>query len=212
MSTMKVGDITITPDGIQFGNAAPSRPSPPPQIPSTPEPSWLRQQIRARPWMLLPLVLLSAAAIALALGATGLAIYLSLPALMLLVPVVLLPTGAIIGLAMVISARRSAAPEVAPPSISSSVLERRAETLRPLLATGSPDMTVENLVKRSGMSEHVVVETLTALTEQGVVDEELDVETGEWFYQLITPAQPESAPMSLSERRAHLAKQSKERS
>ena len=148
----------------------------------------------------------------LALGATGLALYLGLPSLLLLVPAVLLPTGALIGLVMLISARRSAATAPAPVGVAPALLQQRAEKLRPLLATGSSDMTVEHLVKRSGMSEHAVVETLAALTEQGVVDEELDVETGEWFYQLITPIKPESAPMSLSERRALLAKQSKERS
>ncbi len=61
-------------------------------------------------------------------------------------------------------------------------LSLHADRLRPLLVGASTDQTVEWLVEKSGLPEASVVRTLALMRARHEVSEELNVDTGEWYY------------------------------
>lgn len=58
----------------------------------------------------------------------------------------------------------------------------RTARLRPHLGEKNEGHTVRALAVKAGLTEVATVETLLALKNQGAVVEELNVDTGEWFY------------------------------
>jgi hypothetical protein len=77
-----------------------------------------------------------------------------------------------------------------------------AERLRPLLGEAKPEQTIEWIAERSGLPEAEVVRTLAFMRDRHEVAEELNTETGEWYYgrTLALPA----ASLHLDERLAAL--------
>jgi hypothetical protein len=61
-------------------------------------------------------------------------------------------------------------------------LGEHAARLRPLLGEAKPEQTVEWIVERSGLPEATVVRTLAFMRDRHDVTEELNTETGEWYY------------------------------
>jgi hypothetical protein len=81
-------------------------------------------------------------------------------------------------------------------------LADHAARLRPLLLEAKPEQTVEWIVERSGLPEAVVVRTLVRMRDRDEIMEELNTETGDWYYgqPLALPA----IPRALDERLAEL--------
>lgn len=81
-------------------------------------------------------------------------------------------------------------------------LGEHAARLRPLLSEARPEQTVEWIVERTKLSEATVVRTLAFMRDRHEVTEELNTETGEWYYgsALSLPA----ASLHLDERLAAL--------
>ncbi|MDG1481747.1 MAG: hypothetical protein P8R54_19285, partial [Myxococcota bacterium] len=88
MSKLKVGDITITPDGIRFDNTSSSTtihaqpPQAQPQV--VPQSSVLGQVLQNRPWLIAPIFALGLTGLSLAVVISALALYFSLPWLLVL--------------------------------------------------------------------------------------------------------------------------------
>ena len=61
----------------------------------------------------------------------------------------------------------------------------RVNRLLPALTDTSVKATTTEIAKRSGILEHIVVEVLLELKKRGEVEEELNLETGEFFYRKI---------------------------
>ena len=57
-----------------------------------------------------------------------------------------------------------------------------ADALRALLADSNQDQTIEWIVTRSGLPEPTVVRTLAFMRARQEVSEDLNVDTGEWYY------------------------------
>ena len=70
--------------------------------------------------------------------------------------------------------------------------------LKAALATGQTKPTVESLVADLALPEAAVVRSLIHLRDEGVVREELDLDTGNWFYSLNDTGAP--APRDLNSR------------
>jgi len=81
-------------------------------------------------------------------------------------------------------------------------LTEHAARLRPLLGEAKPEQTVEWIVERSGLPEAAVVRTLVFMRDRDEIMEELNTETGDWYYgqPLALPA----IPRALDERLAEL--------
>ena len=89
------------------------------------------------------------------------------------------------------------------------VVKNKAATLRPALPSppeygpkllgllSQDDTSIAGLVRTSGLAEAEVVRTLSALEQRGEILEELNTDTGEYFYRV-----PEGGgrPLSLQER------------
>src|SRR5262249_32653439 len=58
------------------------------------------------------------------------------------------------------------------------------ERLRRVLAERAPEQTVERLAEQLGLPEATVVRALVAMRRRGEIDEELNTQTGEWYYCL----------------------------
>jgi hypothetical protein len=79
-------------------------------------------------------------------------------------------------------------------------------TLRQLLAHSRPDQTVPWIVHRTGWSEGTVVHALALLRSSGELLEELDLDTGEFYY--VVPTNPFTlAPADLDTRLGTLTPQ-----
>ena len=77
-----------------------------------------------------------------------------------------------------------------------------AVRLRPLLGEAKPEQTVEWIVERSGLPEAIVVRTLMYMRDRDEIAEELNTETGDWYYG--QPFALPAAPRALDERLAAL--------
>ena len=118
------------------------------------------------------------------------------PANMLSLSLRFLPTGlplaclgsGILGLGLVKQKAATSLPALpGPPQHGPKLLEM----------LGGNDTTVLGLVRKSGLPEVDVVRTLAALEQRGEVQEELNTDTGEFFYRV---SQGEERPLSLQER------------
>ncbi|MEE2751646.1 MAG: hypothetical protein VX519_09465 [Myxococcota bacterium] len=83
---------------------------------------------------------------------------------------------------------------------SNAIPTAARERLITLLNNAEPQWTVESLVRESGMGEANLVRSLAALERSGEITEELDTETGEYFYRIADPKG--GRPLSLQERLA----------
>ncbi|HWO17321.1 MAG TPA: hypothetical protein VNO30_01045 [Kofleriaceae bacterium] len=81
-------------------------------------------------------------------------------------------------------------------------LGEHAARLRPLLAEARPEQTIEWIVEKSGLPEVTVVRTLAFMRDRHDVTEELNTETGEWYYGATLSLPP--ATRHLDERLAAL--------
>ncbi|MBN1945937.1 MAG: hypothetical protein JW797_09685 [Bradymonadales bacterium] len=79
------------------------------------------------------------------------------------------------------------------------LLLARMERLRPYLANRDDTHTVEWFVHQTGMTEEAVVLALKEMVERGEVEEDLDLDSGEWFYYS-ADQEIEKATLPLSER------------
>jgi hypothetical protein len=81
-------------------------------------------------------------------------------------------------------------------------LAAHADRLRPLLGEGRTEQTVEWIAARSGLPEATVVRALVFMRDRNEIAEELNTESGEWYYApvLALPA----VPRDLDERLATL--------
>jgi hypothetical protein len=77
-----------------------------------------------------------------------------------------------------------------------------AARLRALLAEARPEQTVEWIIEKSGLPEATVVRTLAFMRDRHEVTEELNTETGEWYYGATLALPP--ASRHLDERLAAL--------
>ena len=103
------------------------------------------------------------------------------------------------------STERSTAPDL---------FEARMLKLLPLLDADSPSTTFERLVAETGMTEPALVETLSLAESRGILDEELNLETGEWYYRRSGRARAEAAaqePRSIEDRQQALRGRRKEK-
>lgn len=100
--------------------------------------------------------------------------------------------------------RRHPLPSAAAPSDRARLEEERARRLRPLLVDQGQLATVEWLVEQTGMMPEVVVRSLAYFEARGELDEELNLDTGEWYYRL-NHAPTRLAPLTLRERVERLA-------
>jgi len=81
-------------------------------------------------------------------------------------------------------------------------LDGYAARLRPLLREANPEQTIEWITQRSGLPEAAVVRTLAFMRDRREIEEELNTETGEWYYS--TPLALPAASLHLDERLAAL--------
>ena len=77
-----------------------------------------------------------------------------------------------------------------------------ATRLRPLLGQAKHEQTVEWIAERAGLPEATVVRTLVFMRDRDEIVEELNTETGEWYYG--APLALPAAPRALDERLAAL--------
>jgi len=83
---------------------------------------------------------------------------------------------------------------------SNTIPAGHRERLITLLKDTEPQWTVESLVLKSGLGETDLVRSLAAMERGGEITEELDTETGEYFYQISEGRT--GRPLSLQERLA----------
>ncbi len=81
---------------------------------------------------------------------------------------------------------------------SNAIPAGHRERLIALLENAESQWTVESLVLKSGIGEMDLVGSLAALERSGEITEELDTETGEYFYQITD--RRSGRPLSLQER------------
>ena len=68
-------------------------------------------------------------------------------------------------------------------SDSQAVRKERERRMRSLLDARTPRASVSELAQGTGWTEEVVLETLKALIEQDLWEEDLDLDSGLWFYK-----------------------------
>jgi hypothetical protein len=90
-------------------------------------------------------------------------------------------------------------------------LDRNWQQISRALSEANPEASVETLAESHGLAVEEVVWTLGVLCDRGEVSEELNLDTGEWYYTLLESAEPrendeipdvvaESRPLTLAER------------
>lgn len=88
-----------------------------------------------------------------------------------------------------------------PPASSTAVIAERSRRVATVLEqTGRA--TFERLAARLRWTEPALLETLMAMTESGHLVEDLDLETGEWFYRLQATDFGTGAALTLADRQA----------
>ncbi len=213
MARLRVGDIVIEDGDIRIGgrsmaSAGPAARSTAPAGPRQPS----RQELLAA----IPLRgrVLAVAGAVVALAGVGWAAFLGPLAPGIFgfatsgIPLLAIGIGALaVGLLKRQAERRALAVRQA---ADDRLLRDRFDRLRPLLEAASEENTVEHLMRAAGMTEAAVVETLASGQRRGWVHEDLDVETGDWFYS-VTEAGRSAAPadrahLTVTERKALLPK------
>lgn len=214
MAKLKVGDIVIEDGNISFGGQS-STPAPPSQparapAPVPPRKSQLLENIAQMPFKVRPFVTTGSITFLLGLAlllavswsnlnagpSGGLSLYFLLVAL----PLVSIG-GALFGFGMVKHLLSRPQAQAAAMTVDEQLFQARMAKLRPHLADASETNTVENLVKRSGMTERALVETLFLMKERKIVEEELNFDSGDWYYVLSDRAgSDERRPLALEER------------
>ena len=81
---------------------------------------------------------------------------------------------------------------------SNAIPQAHREKLIALIGNSESQCTVESLVRDSALAEIELVRSLAALERSGEICEELDTETGEYFYRLAD--RRSGRPLSLQER------------
>lgn len=138
-----------------------------------------------------------AALVALGLGALGVTlagvVQLSVPAFVLVAGGVVL---------LVVDGRRAVAPGSAArdPDSDEAVTAVRATRVAAALSAAEGPMRLGQLVTALGWSEEAVVDGLNHLVEGGRADEELDLDSGEWWYRLQVADPLLTQALSISER------------
>ena len=100
-------------------------------------------------------------------------------------------------------AEREAAKALPPaPSVSPVVLAERSRRVRDWLQT-RPQATFEEIAQALRWTESALVETLLHMKESGVLEEDLDLDSGQWIYRMQTATDTgTAASLMLSERSA----------
>jgi hypothetical protein len=179
MSEIRVGDILIKGDKITFN--ASEKPQPVDQLEISGQITLLAQ-ISA--WPLPEWLFPSAGIFAWVLGVLSRILFGHIPVLGWIIPVPFFLIGlCLFVLAFLISrehemGRRMAAQQ------QQKLLESRFSLLKPFLLDSDPSHTVEWLVKQTGMTDLAVLQTLQALIQQGVVEEDFSGERKQWYYYL----------------------------
>lgn len=88
-----------------------------------------------------------------------------------------------------------------PPSSSEAVIAERSRRVYAHLER-SGTATFEGLAAALRWTESALLETLVAMKDSGHLVEDLNLETGEWFYRLQTTDYGTGAPMTLADRQA----------
>lgn len=186
MSRIQVGEITIDGQSVHIGS-----PADPPRIPgaAAAQPSPDAFLLHAVPRIPVPTAALALAGVLLVVAGTAVSLavgVLANPLGALLRGGVLAPVGlGLLGLALLkrLAAGRSA-------TVLAASLPGDPETyvarLRPLLAGDPASTTVAALARRAGWTEPVVVRVLALMRQRGEVAEELDLDTGHFYYTTLT--------------------------
>ena len=88
------------------------------------------------------------------------------------------------------------------PTVSPVVLAERSRRVCDWLQ-GRPQATFEELAQGLRWTESALVETLLHMKEAGVIDEDLDLDSGQWIYRIQTATDTgTAASLMLSERQA----------
>ncbi len=229
MAKLKVGDIVIDDDGnVSFdgGGARPApgpavqhRPAPPPRPPR----KGVGKVVQGLPGSAGLLAVLGSLALVAGLAGLGAGVAMLsgvvaawLPVLWLVLGIPLSGVGFSL-LALALTKKLTAPPGPARGAKTvgkTDLFEARMEMLQPLLELRDPEMTVERLIRETGMLERVVVETLSLAEQRGLVDEAVNLDTGEWYYQSLGKGGAKPAfeePRSLEDRRQVLRQKQKEK-
>lgn len=84
-----------------------------------------------------------------------------------------------------------------------AALAPELERVRALLSTPDATFTLEELIARLGLAQPTAVRALVRLRDTGEIEEELNTDTGEWFYRQ-TPKLPERRSLDLDSQLAEL--------
>jgi len=217
MATLKVGEIVIDDGRVSFDGQSARPPAPPEVSPLPPQTSHRSLSdavggVPGRPRTLIAAsgLLVVVAAMALASSLLSSSSLMSLAALVLAVPVMF----AAIGLFAVGLAKRALVrgPKEVSDSSEQELLSARLKKLEPLLGSRRDDLTFEVLRQESGFTESALLATLQKAETIGLVKEELNLETGEYYYRINPRTAPEDErPRTLDERAAALAKRATKR-
>lgn len=233
MAKLKVGDIVIEDGNVSFdGGASPAAsvpvpvpasasPPPPAPKPARRDPLEVARGLPGSPRLLVVLglvaLLASMGAIWAARGVlTGeIGSIASIVWLLLAAPAGSIGLG-LVGLAVIKRSKPAGeAPEVKPPGrMAPDLFQARMDRLRPLIEGDRPDMTFEKLHAETRLTEAALVDTLMQAEDAGLVDEELNLETGDWYYRLSGRGRQESIrseSRTLEDRRRTLAARSEEK-
>jgi hypothetical protein len=181
MSRIQVGEITIDGQDVRIGkpDVLPRAQSAGPAPASSADPLAAATRIPVRPALL---AIIGAGMIAAGTAVNLVVGVLSDPVRALLYGGVLAPLGVgLLGLALL----KAWASRLSPVALAASFEggpERYIATLRPLLHGGPEACTVAALARTTGWSEPTVVRTLALMRERGEVAEELDFDTGQFYY------------------------------
>jgi hypothetical protein len=140
----------------------------------------------------------------LALGLSGVALAIAGPgglALSALFSGMITLGGGMTFLALVKRKNAPAPRALTAPSTSPEVARERARRVHATLADGG-DATFELLLRHLGWTEAALLETLVQMKESGAVEEDLNLDTGEWVYRAHHDVAPGGALM-LDDRKAN---------
>lgn len=113
-----------------------------------------------------------------------------------------------LGIAIGLMVRRSQKQQLALPAAATPALpptppevqsERGRRALQALVALGEP--TFEVLLAKLRWTEPVLVETLVVLKQQGLVEEDLNLDSGQWVYRAQSPEHFTGGAFTLDERK-----------
>ena len=185
MSRIQVGDIVIDGQDVRIG--APAESPRPPAAPAAPPPEL--HLLHALSRIPVPTAVLAFAGLAMIVAGTAVSLVVGLladPFTALLRGGVLAPVGlGLVGLAVL--KRFTAGPGAA--ALAATLPgggEEHVRRLRPLLAGNSAATTVAALARATGWTESAVVRVLALMRQRGEVAEELDLDTGQFYYTTLT--------------------------